>query len=163
MMNVQDILDMYDHNYWANHRILSMAEKVTPEQFSAPSTHSFSSLHATLVHIMDVEWCYRLLLEGGSIMDEELKPADFPTVEAVRQRWQEEEQAMRNYLAGLHDEDLAGIVSLREHIRWHLLYDVVSHGTQHRSEAANLLTVYGQSPGDIDFSRFLNERAAAKA
>jgi len=30
---------------------------------------------------------------------------------------------------------------------------------QHRSEAANLLTTYGQSPGDLDFTRWLNERA----
>ena len=33
---------------------------------------------------------------------------------------------------------------------------------QHRSEAAALLTSYGQSPGEIDFTVFLNERAAQK-
>jgi hypothetical protein len=31
---------------------------------------------------------------------------------------------------------------------------------QHRSEAAALLTGYGQSPGEIDFTVFLNERTA---
>jgi hypothetical protein len=30
---------------------------------------------------------------------------------------------------------------------------------QHRSEAAALLTSYGQSPGDYDFTMFLSERA----
>lgn len=32
------------------------------------------------------------------------------------------------------------------------------YGTQHRSEAAAILTGYGCSPGDLDFTLFLNER-----
>jgi hypothetical protein len=32
----------------------------------------------------------------------------------------------------------------------------------HRNEAAALLTGYGQSPGDFDFTMFLNERASGR-
>ena len=45
--------------------------------------------------------------------------------------------------------------SPRDRILWHCLYHVVNHGTQHRSEAAALLTDYGSSPGDLDFTLFL--------
>jgi len=40
---------------------------------------------------------------------------------------------------------------------WHCLWHVVNHGTQHRSEAAALLTRFNQSPGDLDFTVFMNE------
>ena len=36
-MNIQDILTIYDYNYWANKRILAASEKVTEKQFLAPA------------------------------------------------------------------------------------------------------------------------------
>ena len=71
---------------------------------------------------------------------------------------------MRSYLAGLTDEKVTGVVRYtnmhgiqRERILWHCLFHVVNHGTQHRSEAAAMLTDFGCSPGDVDFTFFLAE------
>jgi uncharacterized damage-inducible protein DinB len=169
-MKIQDIHDIYEYNYWANHRILDQAEKVTPEQFIAPSSHSFVNLQGTLVHTLDAEWHWRLLLQKGEVwVQPDLIAADFPTVASLKERWQAEEKEMWAYLDSLRDEDLVGIVRydvenegktiIRERVIWHCLYHVVNHGMQHRSEAANLLTTYGQSPGELDFTWFLNQRA----
>ncbi len=90
---------------------------------------------------------------------------EFPTLDLIKRRWDEEATAMRAYLAGMNDDDLSGLVRYatdsgekREGVLWHCLLHVANHGTQHRSEAAALLTEYGSSPGDLDFTMFLNER-----
>jgi uncharacterized damage-inducible protein DinB len=165
-MNRQDIRDLYEYNFWANRCILEKAANVTPEQFVAPSSHSFSSLQGTLVHTLDTEIGWRRLLKGEGV-SLDLNPADFPTVASIQERWAQEEQAMWEYINSLSDEALAGTIRyhthtgiLRERVVWHCLFHLVNHGMQHRSEAANLLTVYGHSPGDVDFTLFLNERAA---
>ena len=45
---------------------------------------------------------------------------------------------------------------------WQLLAHVINHGTQHRSEAAALLTAEGRSPGDLDMVFFAEELVATR-
>ena len=42
---------------------------------------------------------------------------------------------------------------------WQALLHVFNHGTQHRSEAAALLTDAGRSPGDLDLIDFAEAQA----
>ncbi len=44
-----------------------------------------------------------------------------------------------------------------QNILWQAMAHVVNHGTQHRSEAAAMLTEFNHSPGDIDLIMFLRE------
>jgi uncharacterized damage-inducible protein DinB len=165
-VNIQDIQTLYEYNRWANQRILTTAEKVSADQFAAHTTFSWGSLRGTLVHMVDSEFGWRVLCQDNLLQGfDVLTEANLPTLEAIRRRWAEEEQAMSDYLTSLRDEDLLSIVSYttdegihRERVLWHALFHVVNHGMQHRSEAAAMLTDYGYSPGDLDFTLFLNQR-----
>jgi uncharacterized damage-inducible protein DinB len=165
-MNVQDTLTIYDYNYWATRRILAACTNVSPEQFRAPTAHSFGSLRGTLVHTLDSEYAWRMLLQHNTLAYfDTFKVEDFPNFDGLEQRWKEEERLMREYIASLTDDNLTGIIRYttdegdkRERVLWHCLLHIVNHGTQHRSEAAAILTGYGRSPGGLDFTAFLNER-----
>jgi uncharacterized damage-inducible protein DinB len=156
---------IYDYNYWARDRILLAAAQVTPEQYTAPAPYPYGSLRGTLLHILDAEQSWRNQLQHGNWTPEWLE-ADYPTFAALQAAWPPEEMAMRAFLAEVTDADLdrtlrytADSGAVRERVLWHCLLHVVNHGTQHRAEAAALLTAYGQSPGDLDMTLFLNERA----
>ena len=162
-MNIQDILLIYNYNYWANGQILAAAAKVTEEQYLAPAEFPFGGLRGTMVHILDAEYGWRVRFQNQGVA-EDLLETQFPTLADLESRWHEDEKSMRAYLANLHDEDMdshliypIGEGKTRDRILWHCLVHVVNHGTQHRSEAAALLTRFGQSPGDLDFTVFLNQ------
>jgi uncharacterized damage-inducible protein DinB len=165
-MNKDDILTLFEYNYWANRRVLSAAARVEPEQFTAPAGLSHGSLRGALVHTLGAEVVWRLRCQEGISPSAMLAEDEFSTVDALRSRWEQEEGAMRSYLASLTDQFLVQTVKYRntrgiwfESLLWHALAHVVNHGTQFRGEAGIALTEYGHSPGDLDLIAFFRETA----
>lgn len=162
-MNAQDIQTLYRYNSWANARILNAASNLTEEQFLAPVSFPYGSLRGTLTHIFLAEWIWRSRWEGDSPASF-FKPEDFPNLAALRARWQAEEKALNEFVESISDEKLNSVFHYKttrgepmENILWQAMAHVVNHGTQHRAEAAAMLTDFGHSPGDWDLIVFLRE------
>jgi len=166
-MTTDEMQLLLDYHFWAAGRVLDAAGRCTPEQLVAAASVPHGTLLSTLLHILasDVTWLTRIR-DGRT-------PADFPrlerisTVEELRRAWEEHEGELRAYVDGLPEGQLAGriryIVSRaawRDEALWHTLIYMVLHGVQHRSEAATLLTEYGQSPGNLDFMAYIWGRGA---
>lgn len=154
-----DIDLLFRYNDWANERILAMAARVTADEFAQPNDFGWGSLKGALVHLMDAEYAWRVLLKDGEHVTW-LQPEDFANVAAIRARWTEERAAFWAYLEGLSSDDLSATISYegdtkRYRALWHCLAHVVNHGTQHRAECAALLTGFGHSPGNLDFTVYL--------
>ena len=162
-MNIAAIHSLFNYNYWVNQRILETTACLSNEQFITPGAVSHASLRGTLAHALSAEWAWLRRCQGSSprgLPSED----DFPDLESLARCWQEEEKAMRSYLAGLTDDDLNSIIRYSrtggarfETPLWQILLHVINHGTQTRSEAAVLLTQFGHSPGDLDYMIFLRE------
>lgn len=162
-MNKQDILILYKYNQWANRKILDAAANLSQEQFLAEASFPHGGLRGTLVHTLFAEWIWRNRWEGSSPTIR-LKPEEFPTFEALRIRWLQEEKHLMDFVEGLTDERLDQTFHYKttrgepqRRILWQAMAHVVNHGTQHRAEAAALLTDFGCSPGDVDMIYFLGD------
>jgi uncharacterized damage-inducible protein DinB len=164
-MRKSDIQLLFDYMYWVNHRLLESAADLPPERFRAPAATTTRDLRTTLVHELDVEWSWRLNLQGrddeaGS--EQELRAEDYADVGALREHWARDEAEMRSWLDGLTDEDLSTEVPSTftgdRRPLWQYLFHIVSHAAQQQADAATLLTLAGRSPGEVGFLEFLQTR-----
>lgn len=163
-MQLDALATLYDYHYWANERVLRAARRLSQAQLNERPVAGLASIHAILVHIVSAEWIWRRRWHGDS-PSAMLDPASFPNLAAIEERWGVEQAQMRAFLGSLSAGDLQRVVEYRRtggqpgaDRLWELMVHVVNHGTQHRSEVAALLTLLGESPGDLDMTLFLRER-----
>jgi uncharacterized damage-inducible protein DinB len=157
---------LYRYSGWANARILDTAAQLSPEQFLAACGASFDSVRDTLVHTMGGQWIYLERWQGrspGAMLD----PQEFPDLASVRVRWDRIERDTQAFVAELSDARLARVVEYTNiegqawaYPLWQQMIHQVNHATQHRSEAAVMLTQFGFSPGWLDFLHFIDVRGA---
>src|SRR5262245_3109492 len=147
----------------ANARILEAASGISEEQYLSPGAFARGGLRGTLVHTLFAEWVWCMRWRGAP-PDVRWEPEEFPTFASLRARWLDEEIRLMEFVDGLTDGELEvefDYISTEGDQHWRVMWEsmlhLVNHGTQHRSEAAVMLTEMGHSPGDIDLIVFLNE------
>lgn len=164
-MNKQAILTLFQYNAWSTAKILDAASHVTRDQFLALAPFPHGSLRGTLVHSLFAEWTWRNRWEGTPSTFK-WQSAAFPTFEALRAHWAEEESRLMQFVARVAEERLLKRINYisteglpHERVLWECMLHLVNHGTQHKTEAAAILTNLGHSPGDIDLIVYFNEGA----
>ena len=144
-MNLAATRTLLAYSAWATDRLLDQAAQLTPAQFAAAPGGALPSVRQILAHALGAEVVWRTRFQTGAPAVD-FRPEDFADA-----------GAMRAHLATLTDDDLAGPYrftrqgTAHELPRWAIFAQLVNHGTQHRAEAAALLTDLGHSPGDLDF------------
>lgn len=167
-MNFAELRTLLDHSAWATSRILDQAARLTPAQFAAAPAGSLPSLRDILAHALGAEVVWRTRFQTGTPAVD-FRPEDFADAGALRARWERERAVMRDHLATLSDDDLArplrftprGAATAYELPLWAIYMQIVTHGAQHRAEAAALLTDLGHSPGDLDFLSYMMDLMAS--
>ncbi len=77
----------------------------------------------------------------------------------------DQQTSLMNFVANLPDERLYSKVNYistggypHERVLWETMVHLVNHGTQHKTEAAEILTCLDDSPCDIDLIVYLEDK-----
>ena len=150
-MTIDEIRALFAFDRWATERILAVLDGIDAATWTATQVVDERGLGGILVHHLGATQRWRHgLLEDGRTPRPESEP--LPPPAGLIAAWRDEFPAIEARLAGLDD---AWLERDDEGVRfWQMLLHVVNHGTQHRSEAAAILTQAGRSPGDLDMIDF---------
>lgn len=163
-MILEAIHRLYRYHAEATDRVLTTAEAISPSEFTAELVAGQPPLRDTVVHLsaaqrVHLDW-WNGTMSGSASWSRRFPANDYPTLEAVHTFWttlHADTAAFLETLGG--DADLARTLTRSgsatdvpdiERPLWESMLHVANHGTQHRSEAALLLTTLGHSPGDLD-------------
>ena len=147
-MQLADIRSLFGYDRWATGRVLTAADGVDESTWSAPNAIGDRGLAGILVHQLGAHQRWRHGLTGAPGEAPRPEDAPLPGLPSLRGEWEREwagYDAWFDHMDPAWLDQAEGGISL-----WQALAHVVNHGTQHRSEAAALLTSAGRSPGDLD-------------
>jgi uncharacterized damage-inducible protein DinB len=156
-MRVAEIQALFDYNTWANERLLTVAAMLSAAAFVAPTRFPRPSLRDNFLHILNA-LRFHLSQWEGLPQRPDLLASDFLDLASLTRQWEHDEAELRAFLATLTDADLDQPRTITFAYDgtsvtaplWLLMAHVVNHGTQHRSDIAQMLTEFGHSPGDLD-------------
>lgn len=133
----------------------------------------WSSLSDILTHLINANKYWRIEISHIVGMplpqsDEEetyFGPESFAVVTALQQEFMTENKKTRKLLDGVSTEMLNRQGQADEctgqlitPALWQIMMHLLNHGTQHRSEAACILTHFNHSPGDMDMLEFFEKQ-----
>lgn len=168
-MTAHDLEALFDYSYWANKKLFRVIATLTPEEFTRHVAGSYGSVRNTLLHALSTEWGW-LDRCGGPKRGGRLEPDDYPTAEALVEKWSWIESGMRRFLGGLKDEDVAreieyegGGGAKRSMPLGEVMHHVTNHSAHYRGQAALLLRELGYTPGDFDLLFYYSEKRGVPA
>jgi uncharacterized damage-inducible protein DinB len=163
-MTLADIQTLFEFNYWAKARLMSVVELLSEEQFTKDLGSSHRSIHRTLVHIVGVEhiWFSRWT---GQTVSKLVDPMDYPTFPAIQQEWDEVERGISGFVSALMDQKLSAVLTYKttegrqfSSVLWQTMLRVVNHSTYHRGQIVTMLRQLGIKPIGTDLIMFYRER-----
>ena len=162
-MDLATVGALYRYNSWANERVLDAVSRLTQADFTGDLKSSHGSIRDTLTHIVWGEWLWLQRWNGVSPTIV-FSPADFPTVDSLRARFQSVAGERSAFLGRLRADGLLRVTEYRNvkgevwrYPMWQQLHHVVNHSTYHRGQVATLLRQLRATSPATDFLVYFDE------
>ena len=158
-MQADDIRFLFAYDRWATSRVLNVLDGLDAAVWGRTDVVGERGLGSILVHHLGASIRWRVGLQSqGDEEGPELEHEPLMSIDELRGRWGAEWAAVDAWLPTVTDGFIAHVFDGVP--VWVMLVHVVNHGTQHRAEAAALLTAEGRSPGELDLANYAEELAA---
>ena len=148
---------LFAYHWHTHNRLFELASQLSETDYRQNPGYGQGSIHDLFFHTMRTLNSWRSGLETGKRLSP-FKAEDFPTYEALKKGFQQEQAAWQTLLDKLGEDEIEGDIRLTTRSGeivdipcWRVLQHLALHGMQHHTELAELLTRKGKSPGDIDF------------
>jgi uncharacterized damage-inducible protein DinB len=163
-MTLVDIRVLFEFNYWAKARLMSALESLNDEQFTKDLGSSHGGIHGTLVHIVGAENIWLSRWTDQTVL-KLLDPKDYPTLAAVREKWDDVERGMREFVSSLTEENILAVVTYKaieskqfSYPLWQIMQHVVNHSSYHRGQIVTMLRQLGIKPVGTDLITYYRSR-----
>jgi uncharacterized damage-inducible protein DinB len=148
-----ELADFFRFNLWANLRLLDACANLTDAQLDATMKGTYGSVRATLMHIFAGEegYVYRFTGQGPKPALYELK--HFPGFDELRRRAHQSGEVLISIAEHLKHGQILDLVYQGQHFDVPailVLIQAISHGTDHRSQIATLLSMQDVTLPELD-------------
>ncbi len=143
------LVKLFEHNNWANQKIIEVCYTLSDEQLNAePHSVTKGNIRDTLVHLVSSQRGYLALLT--------LPPEERPTTPLAFNELQESARVSGEGLVALaKGEHVPSGNPLQTRDNYHVdpfvvMVQVINHATEHREQIKSMLTALGVTPPEID-------------
>jgi len=143
---------LFEHNNWANHKIIQACSALTDEQLDAePQSATKGSIRNTLNHLVTAQQGYLRLLTLP--LEERLESVPPPPFAEL----QEFASTSGGALLALARDEGSALIKGQLRTRdgyfvepWVLMVQIINHATEHREQIKSMLSSLGVTPPDMD-------------
>ncbi len=163
-MDLTTVRTFYRYSDWANERMLSAIQQLTPEQITHEFSGSFRSIRDTFAHIVVAEWLWLQRWKGDmpTALPDWAPTADIARLADQMQRTARERSERLARLSAAELEQPFRARNLKGDVTWELplgmmLLHVANHSTYHRGQVASLIRQAGGAPTPTDLLIFATQ------
>jgi uncharacterized damage-inducible protein DinB len=162
-----DVVALFAYDRWANCKVLDACRKLSAQQYVAEPVPGWSSVRATIYHIvLATEWNLRTLV--GDPDDSIPTEADLATVDDADRLLERAYHRFAELRPALTPERLNSVLTLRRGYTatlppWAILRHIVNHSSYHRGQVASKLKRFGIEQPNTDFFFWVIEQIPQEA
>ncbi len=150
-MTVEFLVKLFEHNNWANQKIIETCSALSNEQLDAePQSATQGSIRSTLLHLAGAQKGYLRILTLPLENRLDKANVDFAKLQESVRSSGEQLLALVQDPSGLHEKSQLQTRDGYYVAPWVLMVQIINHATEHREQIKSMLSALGVPPPSID-------------